>query len=239
MNKYALLLVPFLANTPQLVAGLVATSVTASTHVLPSLEWSCSNSSIGTSSASASCGSSSNGIPLVDAEGFANVSLGSLSLLAHISAEGQGEGYVTMTAQYDSLITFPEAVSGPITGQYHFSGSSTSDQQDQFPRWGAFIGQGGSSLDIPPSGNTGFLTETVALTSSYTAGQTLDVTGSASGWAGNSYGSYNTHVSLQLIGFFDQAGNPLTYTEVPEPVLWPLLFVSLGAICALRPTGRT
>lgn len=239
MNKYALLLVPFLANTPQLVAGLVATSVSASTHVLPNSEWSCSNSSIGTSSASAFCGSSSNGIPLASANGSASASLGALSMFAVVTTSGPGEGYVTSAAQYDFRISFPDAVSGTITGLYHFHGTSTSDQFEQYARWSGFIGQGGSSLDIPPSSNTWTLTETVALTSSYTAGQTLEVIGSASGWAGNSFGDYNTEVSLQLLGFFDQAGNPVTFAEVPEPLLWPALFLSLAAICALRPTERT
>lgn len=241
MNGYtALLVVAFLATAPPLVGGLVATSATVGTDIVvpPNLVSPCSLTSTGTSSATTSCGSRLNGIPLANADSSASAILGSLSLYDSVDTSGSGEGYGKATAQYDYLITFPGATTGTITGKYSLSGASTNDQGFTTADWTLSIGQGNSTFQSP---STQFLTETVTLSSSFTAGQALEITGYASGWTSGAptFGDYNTDVSLQLLGFFDQAGNPVTYAEVPEPVLWPLLFMSLAAIGALRLVGRT
>jgi hypothetical protein len=229
MNRYAFLLVPFLAAASQLVAGTV-TSVTVKAWSSPDLPPSCSLTSTG---AAITCGANSQGLPIANAFGLASASLGSLSLYGSVSTVGVGEGYAAATAQYDYQVTLPGAASGMITGKYSLRGSSTTDQNFFYLNWGLTIGQGGSTLLFPPSPDKFVFADTVTLSTPFIAGQALKITGFASGGAGilnGTFGDYVTDVSLQLIGFYDEAGKQLAFAEVPEPVLWPVLFMSFVAM---------
>jgi hypothetical protein len=232
MNKYAFLLVPFLAASSQLVAGTVA-SVSIDALVFGFGGQTCRLTSTG---ASISCGvNNSAGIPVANSQGSASASLGFLSVFADAAACCGALADAGATAQYDYFLNLPGAASGVITGQYLIRANTRADFNDTAVAWDVSIGQGGSTFQ--PRG-VPFLEETVTLSSSFTAGETLEITGWASGSAGTP-GLETTHASLQLIGLFDQAGNPVAFAEAPEPVFWPVLLISLAAIYTLRPTGRT
>lgn len=227
MKTYSLLLVAFFAATTHLVAGSVA-SVIVETWITPPLGIGTPTCSLTSTGAAVSCISGSAVPPFAEADGSASASFGFLSL--HTNVIGfSAEADARATAQYDYLINFPGASSGTITGKYFISGSTVADFQT-FGAWELSISQGGTLSQFPPPFTPTF-TELVTLSFPFTAGQTVEITGSLLGFA-DTPGNETTDASLQLMGFFDQAGNPLSsvVTDVPEPSLWPVLLLSVAIL---------
>jgi hypothetical protein len=160
------------------------------------------------------------------ADGSASASLGLLSLHTNAFSRSPGLADAHAMAQYDFTIYFPGAPSGTLTGNYFISGSTMADFLT-FGAWDIDIGQGQSQLHFPPPPGIPVLMQSVMLSFSYVAGQTLAIKGSISGFA-STPGSEFTDVSLRLLGFVDQSGNAVPFAEVPEPMLSPVLVVSLA-----------
>jgi hypothetical protein len=227
MKTYGFLLIPFFAAAHHLSAGAIASvAVDAAGGAGPP---TCSLTSTG---AHISCSATFMGFPVAFSEGQATASLGFLSSSTNA---GGGVSNAHATAQYDYLLNFPGVGSGTITGQYLVHGSTQADFMTT-GTWGLSIGQGSSTLAISAPPHFLFLDDTVTLSSAFTEGQTLEITGFVSGHS-NSPGTEMTNVSVQLIGFFDVAGNPLPFADAqaPEPVLWPVVLLSLAILYRWKP----
>ncbi|HWD98294.1 MAG TPA: hypothetical protein VG345_04640 [Bryobacteraceae bacterium] len=220
-NLLVLVLAAFLAPALLLADAVASVTVQTNTTSLPGG----SSCFLMSSGAQIQCASGNAQMPdLAEAAGSASAAVGSLSVFAGASGDGPGGtlfARAVANASYDFDVLFPAgAPPGMITGEYTIGilaalggGSLT-------------ISQPGATQEFPIDYEEQFIRNPVLLTSAYVAGQPFEISGSASADA-NGVSEEGASASVQLIGFFDQAGNAIPFTVAPEPEGWPVLGLCL------------
>jgi hypothetical protein len=221
----------FLLKSTVLSAGAIssATVFTSTIDIGPLGGSICSLTSSG---AAISCESGLPGNPgLAQAQASSSAGLGFLSLEAATGAF-TGSAVASASASYDFTLYFLPTVSGMITGEYSVSARTEADFTPGGPNGSISLGQtNATGLTFPVAEST-FITNPVLLVSDIVAGQPLEILGSGSMFT-DTPGGEGSMASIQLIGFFDQDGNPLTFTTVPEPTLFPMIFLVTGLVWGL------
>src|SRR5689334_7282084 len=174
MRRYALFLVFSLVPASELVAAAIA-SASVSTSILGG-----NSCDLASSGASIMCSTAVPGFPSgVTAQAAAMAGVGSLSIDAATGSLASGaNGLARASASYDFFIVLIGPVSGPVTGTYQVVSQVFADFTP-LPVGMIMIRQGGSSVSF---GIPAFISNPVLLTSPYTAGEVLEISGSATGF---------------------------------------------------------